>query len=281
LETVTLKGIDGGLPNKLSCIWLQGDGAAARWNRRALFVSPKARCEGDRKICLPLHRALADASASLGTNWMSPRELLSHEWLELTSRHHCETSSAQALLDELLGAYSEPNRRYHTIEHIASLLQRLDDHGQAVVDRDAVALAILFHDVIYDPRQRDNEEKSAAFARGRLALLGFHDELVAKVELYIHATKHAQDFATSDRDLSLLLDLDLSTLAVAPAEYLVYADAIRREFGDVPDELYRPARRRVLEGFLAREWIYRTDDLRALWEERARANIAAEISDLA
>ena len=212
---------------------------------------------------------------------MSPRELLSREWRDLASRHHCETSSTQALLDELLRAYCEPIRQYHTIEHIASLLRQLDDHGRAVVDRDAVALAILFHDVVYDPRQRDNEEKSAALARGRLALLGFPDDVVNKVEHYIHATKHAQDFETSDRDLSLLLDLDLSTLAVAPAEYRAYADAIRREYRHVPDELYRAGRRRVLEGFLARDRIYRTDELRALWEEPARANIAGEMADLA
>jgi predicted metal-dependent HD superfamily phosphohydrolase len=142
-------------------------------------------------------------------------------------------------------------------------------------------LAILFHDVIYDPRRSDNEEKSAALARTRLALLGLSDDVVAKVEHWIHATKHVQDFKTSDRDLSVLLDLDLSTLAVASAEYRAYADAIRREYRHVPDELYRAGRRRVLEGFLARDRIYRTDELHELWEEPARANIAGEMADLA
>jgi predicted metal-dependent HD superfamily phosphohydrolase len=212
---------------------------------------------------------------------MSASELLSQVWRDLASRRHCEPSRAQELLHELLGAYSEPNRHYHTTQHIASLLRLLDDLGQAVVDRDAAILAILFHDVIYDSRRSDNEERSAALARTRLALLGLPDEVIAKVEHWIHATKHAQDFKTSDRDLSLLLDLDLSTLAVAPAEYRAYADAIRREYRHVPDELYRAGRRRVLEGFLARDRIYRTDELRALWEEPARANIAGEMADLA
>lgn len=212
---------------------------------------------------------------------MSASELLSQVWRDLASRRHCEPARAQELLHELLGAYSEPNRHYHTTEHIASLLRQLDDLGQAVVDRDAAILAILFHDVIYDSRRSDNEEKSAALARTRLAMLGLPDEVVAKVEHWIHATKHAQDFKTSDRDLSLLLDLDLSTLAVAPAEYRAYADAIRREYRHVPDELYRAGRRRVLEGFLARDRIYRTDELHALWEEPARANIAGEMADLA
>jgi predicted metal-dependent HD superfamily phosphohydrolase len=86
---------------------------------------------------------------------------------------------------------------------------------------------------------------------------------------------------TDDCDLAVLLDLDLSTLAAAPAEYRTCAQAIRREYAQVPDELYRPGRRRILEGFLARGRIYRTDQLHALWEERARANISGEIAELA
>ncbi len=53
-----------------------------------------------------------------------------------------------------------------------------------------------------------------------------------------------------------------------------YAQAIRQEYAAVPDELYRPGRRRVLEGFLARPQIYLTERLRALWEAPARANLS-------
>jgi predicted metal-dependent HD superfamily phosphohydrolase len=52
-------------------------------------------------------------------------------------------------------AYSEPHRKHHTIEHIGSLLRQLEEHGHAVVDRDAVVLAMLFHDVVYDPLRHD------------------------------------------------------------------------------------------------------------------------------
>jgi predicted metal-dependent HD superfamily phosphohydrolase len=212
---------------------------------------------------------------------MNARDLLSHTWRELARRHDCETSRAEVVLDELLRAYSEPGRQYHTIEHIASLFRQLEDYGHAVVDRDAMALAILFHDVVYDPLRHDNEEKSAALARHRLASVGFPDEVVAKVARYIHATKHGQDLVTNDPDLAVLLDLDLSTMAAAPAEYRMYADAIRREYARVPDGMYRLGRRRILEGFLARARIYRTDQLHELWEERARDNMSREIADLA
>ena len=45
----------------------------------------------------------------------------------------------------------------------------------------------------------------------------------------------------------------------------------------MPDELYRPGRRRVLESFLSRRHIYLTERLRALWEAPARANLSEEI----
>jgi predicted metal-dependent HD superfamily phosphohydrolase len=151
-------------------------------------------------------------------------------------RQGCETTRAEVVRDELLRAYSEPNRKYQTIEHIGSLLSQLEEHGHAVVDRDAVVLAMLFHDVVYDPLRHDNEEKSEAIAGERLAFLGFPGGVIAKVEQYIYATKHAQAFVKSDCDLAVLLDRALSTLATAPAEYRTYAQVIRREYALVPDE---------------------------------------------
>jgi predicted metal-dependent HD superfamily phosphohydrolase len=103
---------------------------------------------------------------------------------------------------------------------------------------------------------------------------------VAKVKGYILATQHGQSAPGIDADLAPLLDLDLSILAAAPAVYRTYAQAIRLAYAHVPDELYRLGRGRILEGFLARDRIYRTEQLHALWDEHARANIASETSDL-
>jgi predicted metal-dependent HD superfamily phosphohydrolase len=64
---------------------------------------------------------------------MNACELLSEVWRDLTRGQAC-TGPAQAVLDELVGAYSEPHRHYHTIEHVASLLRLLDEHGRGVLD---------------------------------------------------------------------------------------------------------------------------------------------------
>ncbi len=115
----------------------------------------------------------------------------------------------------------------------------------------------------------------------QLSSLGFPRQLLGKVENYILATQHgAAPQAAGDADLDTLLDLDLSVLAGASDRYRTYALAIRREYSAVPDRLYRPGRRRVLDGFLARPQIYRTERLRALWEAPARANLSAEIAAL-
>jgi predicted metal-dependent HD superfamily phosphohydrolase len=212
---------------------------------------------------------------------MSAIGLVERCWCDLAARSRWGPAAAAAL-DDLVHAYGEPHRHYHTLDHVAALLALLGRHAGAGADRDALTLAILFHDVVYDPMRPDNEAASAARASERLASLGLRPDLVAKVGRYILATRHGRPAeATGEADLALLLDLDLSVLAAEADEYRAYAQAIRREYASVPDRLYRPGRRRVLEGFLARERIYLTPRLAALWEGPARANLAAEIADLA
>jgi predicted metal-dependent HD superfamily phosphohydrolase len=203
-------------------------------------------------------------------------------WDDLALRKGCDAPAAAATRAALLRAYGEPHRHYHTLDHVASLLMLLDRHADAGSDRDTLILAILFHDAIYDPSRQDNEAASAAFAASHLTRLGFSEDLVGKVVRCILATRHGQEgTALDDADVALLLDLDLSILAAPPDLYGSYAQAIRREYAQVPDALYRVGRGRVLEGFLARDRIYLTERLRALWEEPARNNLTAELAELA
>jgi predicted metal-dependent HD superfamily phosphohydrolase len=212
---------------------------------------------------------------------MTARETVERRWRALAVRRRWPEPAATAVLDELAEAYSQPHRHYHTLDHIAALLALFDNHGTALADPDEayiVTLAILFHDIVYDPARTDNEAASASLATERLATLGLPAETAAEVARYIHATRHGHEAEPPVTEgLALLLDLDLSILAAEPAQYRAYAEAIRREYAFVPDLLYRPGRRRVLEGFLARDRIYRTDRLAALWEQPARNNLTAEL----
>ena len=65
----------------------------------------------------------------------------------------------------LLTAYSEPQRHYHTLEHVQSMLFSLQNAQSHLTDeeRTIIQLAIWFHDYAYDPLAKEyglNEKQS-------------------------------------------------------------------------------------------------------------------------
>jgi predicted metal-dependent HD superfamily phosphohydrolase len=206
---------------------------------------------------------------------------LSARWRAILDRLGIDADAAGPTFADLVRAYSEPGRHYHTLDHIVALFHQLDRHGEGLADRNAVELAIFFHDAVYVPTRSDNEAQSAALARARLTALGLPAALVARVADLILATRHGIEHAEPhDADLALLLDLDLSVLAADRPVYAAYAQAIRSEYAVYPDLVYRPGRRRVLGQFLARPRIYRTGRLHELWDAAARANLEWELAEL-
>jgi predicted metal-dependent HD superfamily phosphohydrolase len=134
------------------------------------------------------------------------------------------------------------------------------------------------HDAVYDPRALGdaNERDSAAFAEGVLATLGAPAEVAEEVARLVGLTAgHAT--GDDDPDGELLCDADLAILAADPQRYAEYTAAIRREYAHVPDDAFRAGRAQVLKALLELPSIYRLAPLREAWEERARANLAAEL----
>src|SRR4051794_5327783 len=60
----------------------------------------------------------------------------------------------------LIQAYTEPQRYYHTTNHIYSMLKCFEDSTAFINDKLATQLAIFFHDWVYDPTAHDNELQS-------------------------------------------------------------------------------------------------------------------------
>ena len=183
--------------------------------------------------------------------------------------------------EHLIGRWSEPHRAYHDVTHLTAVLDVVDGHADLVPHPDRVRLAAWTHDAIYDPRAPGgaNERDSAAYARRLLTSLGAPVEVAAEVaRLVLLTAGHATD--AGDRDGELLCDADLAILAAAGDRYAEYASGIRREYAHVPDEAFRAGRGRVLRALLELPSIYRLPPLRAAWESRARANLAAELGTL-
>lgn len=175
--------------------------------------------------------------------------------------------------DELLVAWDRPG--YHDLRHLTEVLDRLDDLDRegAVFDRVPVVLAAWFHDAVYDGRA-DAEDRSAQLAEALLP-----DPPAAEVARVVRMTVHHQAFP-DDLNAAALSDADLAILAASPSRYASYTRDVRREYAHVPDAAFCAARAKVLADLLDGPSLFRTPQGRAVWEERARANVSDEIARL-
>ena len=67
--------------------------------------------------------------------------------------------------DDLVRRYNEPDRRYHGWAHLTHCLREFDRAAVQMEIPDAVELALWFHDAVYVPCARDNEQRSADLFR--------------------------------------------------------------------------------------------------------------------
>lgn len=199
-------------------------------------------------------------------------------WRDLTIRYSCGRASS-AIFEGLIRRYASPDRHYHTLRHIMEVLDLLDRHGGSGPEHDAALFAAWFHDVIYDTRAEDNEQRSGVMARRAMAKLDAPEELAAAVEALILATSH-HDPAGLGEEGELFLDADLAILGAGEDRYREYAEDVRREYAWVPEEEFRAGRMKVLKSFLERDRIYRTEPIFSRFEPAARRNIRNEIERL-
>ena len=124
--------------------------------------------------------------------------------------------------DTLVGIYTNPNRSYHNLKHISEVIEELGSCSNALY------LAAWFHDAVYDPKAKDNEEKSAAFARKWCIDFGYVPEFADEFERLILTTKHSK--APETEDEKRLCDADLAILGAEKSRFEEYEAGIRKEY---------------------------------------------------
>ncbi len=200
-------------------------------------------------------------------------DTLRRQWLDLLKTWSVDPVPAGQAFDDVATHYAEPGRSYHTLDHVRDVLETVDRLHAHARHPDAVRLAAWLHDVVYDSRAADNEERSAGYASdlcARLSILA--GPLVAA--LILRTKTHD---AGDDPDAQVLLDADLAVLGTKETDYRRYADAIRREYAWVSEPDYRAGRRHVLERLLNRPRIFH---FLGHLEQPARRNLAAELATL-
>lgn len=173
--------------------------------------------------------------------------------------------------------YDEPQRHYHDRRHLEQVLADVERllADVEVLDPEAVRLAALFHDAIYDPRSTTNEADSATLAAEVLRPLE-PPQRVAHVQRMVLATAgHEARWP----DEGVLLDADLAVLGSPRPKYVAYVQAVRAEFGHVDDEGWRRGRAEVLRSLLALPHLFTTTPMRGL-EATARENLTSELASI-
>ncbi len=180
-------------------------------------------------------------------------------------------------LEQVAARYDEPHRRYHDRRHLELVLDHVEWllGALSVPDPDAVRLAALFHDAVYDPRAERNEADSAELAGKVLAGLEPPDRVASVQRLVLATAGHL----ASAPDEGVLIDADLAILASSRPAYIAYVRAVRQEFCHLSDQDWRRGRARALATLLALPRLFTTPPMQDQ-ELPARANLAAELASL-
>ncbi len=201
------------------------------------------------------------------------RTSLEH-WLPLAERMGI-IGDATAWHERLVRAYGEPQRAYHSLQHLDECLSVFDEAKALMQQPDFIEMALWFHDAVYDPKSGENEALSAAMA---VEALGGTSTARGVARLILLTKTHQPSEGPDD---AWIIDIDLAIFAQSPERVLEYEQQIREEYGWVPEEVYREKRAEVLAGFLKRERIYLTPWARERFETRAKENLRVLIGGLA
>ena len=177
-----------------------------------------------------------------------------------------------SIYQQLIRAYNEPQRVYHTLGHIESCLTVFDQVQHTLKSPQAVELAIWFHDAVYQLRSQDNEKLSAEHFMA-LSNAVFNDPLRERVYQLILLTQHC-GAETLDSDSKVMIDIDLFSFGMPWPEFIRDSENVRREMSDLPDEVFYAQQRAFQQALLDRSRFFQSDFFFERYESVARNNLA-------
>lgn len=188
-----------------------------------------------------------------------------------------DSTTGVHLFSDIELTYSQSSRHYHNLNHLDHLLDELNPYREEFSCWDTIVVAIAYHDFVYEATRNDNEEKSADAAILRLQSIQFPVDEITRCCQFILATKKHEPV---NREVDLFTDADLAILGAERDRYQKYAADVRKEYSVFPDFLYKPGRKKVLQHFLSKKRIYKTEEFFKRYEIPARNNLQSEFEIL-
>jgi len=180
--------------------------------------------------------------------------------------------------EELFKEYMQGHRYYHNSNHIFDCLDILYDTRAFALNPNAVEFAIWYHDFVYDPKSKTNEEDSAKKAEEVCNNASLPKEFTQRVIDLVLATKHKS--APRNLDEQLITDIDLTILGSAEEKFRKYEEGIRKEYSHLSDIEFAKERFSVIDSFLKRPNIYSFDLFRRKYQDQARTNLNKSLVNL-
>lgn len=223
--------------------------------------------------------AIASASSALSFGALSPAD--DHALLTLWQTHWnaLEGKSEQTELAlQLLAAYREPHRIHHGLGHLVEGLRLWQEWRHEAPRAPEVAIALWFHDAVYDTSRHDSEARSARWALDALTTAGIPFDTVRRIRDLVIATRPNE--TPSNDDTRLMVDIDMAVFGTHPDRYERFEADLRAEHPQMADFIYRRKRLETLKNLNTRQRLYYTDVARQQFETQARENIVRMIARL-
>lgn len=147
--------------------------------------------------------------------------------------------------DGIVKYYSEPHRFFHTMKHVERLIEGIlacDFLGDS--EKEILILTAIYHDIIYNPQNKNNEEKSAE-------LLKEHTRIPSNIgitmacDIILNTKTHKK---TGNILVDTFLDLDMETISKTTfVKMLQYERKVFKEYQFVDYKTYKEERIKFLE----------------------------------
>lgn len=176
-----------------------------------------------------------------------------------------------------------PRLHYHTPAHILNMFAFARNNSITLSPIEQVA--ILFHDAIYRPGSKKNEEMSINMMKCLLHNINVDVKDLDIAAEIIDATAHHLDIAVSPNAL-LVMDLDMAGFSASPGEFNANSALIEKEFyrgygNDICTlEQFLNGRLKFLTALQNGKNIYRTALFSNKFEKRAQINLKNAILEV-
>ena len=153
-------------------------------------------------------------------------------------------------IDEMIYKWNEKHRFYHDINHLISVLKEIENSiyfkDLNINEKHSLLLAAFFHDIVYNPKKKDNEDQSI-----QIFLRSFNNKdpkMRDKVCKLIEITKYRK--RPSDKLERMFWDADNAGFKKGYNEILKNEKLIRREYSFLDSKKYKEKRIAFLESNL-------------------------------